>query len=264
MKLKRKLRFSRGGIHRGEVLPFAFKGAKMTKKSKNKSYSNETQKKAAHFELRHIKPLTPNQEKTFNLYRQGYHLMLHGAPGTGKTFCALYLALNEILTGNSQYDKIIIIRSVVPSRDMGFLPGSMKEKIQVYEEPYREICDTLFGRGDGYDILKMKGLVHFTSTSFLRGITFNNSIVVLDEAQNLESHETHTVMTRLGDNSKIIICGDFKQTDLIKKYEKEGITRLMKIIGEINTFSHIQFETQDIIRSGLVRDYILAKEKLGL
>lgn len=266
MKSKRRLRFSREGIHEGEAPSFAFKGVHMSKKPKNKPnrQTEAQQKQAAHFELRQIKPLTPNQEKAFNAYQQGYHLMLHGFAGTGKTFCALYLALKEVLTNDSIYNKIIIVRSVVPSRDMGFLPGSMKEKAAVYEEPYREICDSLFGRGDGYDILKMKGLVQFTTTSFLRGITFNNAIVILDESQNLSFQEADTVMTRMGDESRIIVCGDFRQTDLVKPHEKEGITQLMAITRKINTFEHVEFQKDDIVRSGLVKSYIIQKDAMGL
>ena len=265
-KHKKKLRVLGEGGHAGDSSSSVFKGAKMSKKPKNRNANKEqeVQKKAAHFELRHIKPLTPNQEKVFNSYNKGYHLMLHGFAGTGKTFCALYLALNEILTNQSIYDKIVIIRSVVPSRDMGFLPGSMKEKIQVYEEPYREICTSLFKRSDAYDILKMKGIVHFTTTSFLRGITFNKAIVILDESQNLSFAECDTVMTRMGDESRLVICGDFRQTDLNKPHEKEGITQLMKITNRINTFQHIDFAKEDIVRSGLVRSYIIQKYELGL
>ena len=263
---KRKLRVSEESGHAGDSLSSAFKGVNMSKKPKNRNANKdqEAQKKAAQFELRHIKPLTPNQEKVFTSYQKGYHLMLHGFAGTGKTFCALYLALNEILTGNSIYNKIVIIRSVVPSRDMGFLPGSMKEKIMVYEEPYREICDSLFGRGDGYDILKMKGIVQFTTTSYLRGLTFNNAIVILDESQNLSFPECDTVMTRMGDESRLLVCGDFRQTDLNKPHEKEGVTQLMRITNRINTFQHVEFDKEDIVRSGLVKSYIIQKHELGL
>lgn len=270
MSIKNKRRVSKEGGHAGDLPSFAFKGVPMSKKPKNnkqQSFNNhqlEAQKKAAHFELRHIKPLTPNQERVFNAYNQGYHLMLHGFAGTGKTFCALYLALNELLTKETIYNKIVIVRSVVPSRDMGFLPGSMKEKIMVYEEPYREICDSLFGRGDGYDILKMKGLVQFTTTSYLRGLTFNNAIVILDESQNLSFPECDTVITRMGDESRLIVCGDYRQTDLNKPHEKEGITQLMRITSRINTFQSVEFEKEDIVRSGLVRSYIIHKHELGL
>ena len=141
----------------------------------------------------------------------------------------------------------------------------MKEKAAVYEEPYREICDNLFGRGDGYEILKMKGIIHFTTTSFLRGITFNKAIVILDESQNLTFQEADTVMTRMGDESRILVCGDFRQTDLInKRNEQEGITQLMSITHRINTFEHVEFQKEDIVRSGLVKSYIIQKDAMGL
>lgn len=264
MNIKNKNRSNRRGAYQnGDAPLFAFKGANMSKKPRTKTQNNN-EKKAAHFELKQIKPLTPNQDKVFTAYKQGYHLMLHGYAGTGKTFCALYLALNQLLTTDSIYNKIVIIRSVVPSRDMGFLPGSMKEKSAVYEEPYREICDSLFGRGDGYDILKMKGIVQFTTTSFLRGLTFNNAIVILDESQNLSFQECDTVLTRMGDESRLLVCGDYRQTDLNKPHEKEGITQLMRITNRINSFRHIEFGREDIVRSGLVKSYIIEKSELGL
>lgn len=237
----------------------------MSKKAKkNRNNVHHESQKNVHFDLKFITPLTANQTKAFDSYYEGFNLVLHGYAGTGKTFCALYLALDEILNKKTTYEKVIIVRSVVPSRDMGFLPGSMKEKIQVYEEPYKEICDTLFGNRAGYDILKMRGLIHFTSTSFLRGMTFNNSIVILDEAQNLSFQEVDTVMTRMGDNARIIVCGDFRQTDLNKPHDKEGITQLMRITHRINTVKHIEFQKEDIVRSGFVRSYIIQKAELGL
>lgn len=234
----------------------------MSKKTKNNSSKNHQHNN--HFELRHIKPLTPNQQLTFEAYKNGYNLMLHGYAGTGKTFCALYLALDELLTGRSNYDKIILIRSVVPSRDMGFLPGSIKDKIAVYEEPYKEICDDLFGRGDGFNILKMKNMIQFTTTSFLRGMTFNNAIVIVDETNNMTFQEIDTVMTRLGNESRVVFCGDYRQSDLMKPHEKTGIKEFMAITRRINTFRHVEFEKEDIVRSGIVRDYIINKTELGL
>jgi phosphate starvation-inducible protein PhoH len=235
----------------------------MSKKPKNNS-NNKSQMQHNHFELRTIKPLTANQQMTFDYYRKGYNLMLHGYAGTGKTFCAFYLALEELLTGKSNYDKIILIRSVVPSRDMGFLPGSIRDKIAIYEEPYKEICDDLFGRGDGYNILKMKNMVQFTTTSFLRGITFNNAIVIVDETNNMTFQEIDTVMTRLGNESRVVFCGDYRQSDLNKPHEKTGIREFMAITRRINTFKHVEFEKEDIVRSGVVRDYIINKTELGL
>ena len=235
----------------------------MAKRAKQTPKNHEQNNNKNHFELRSIKPLTTNQNRTFDSYTKGLNLILHGYAGTGKSYISLYLALKEILTGTSNYDKIIIVRSVVPSRDIGFLPGSIKDKIKVYEEPYKEICDDLFGRGDGYDILKMKGLITFTTTSFLRGMTFNNAIVIVDELQNMTFPELDTVMTRMGDNSKVIFCGDFRQTDLTNEREKSGILHFLNITKRMqNRFDYIEFEKQDIVRSGLVRDYIIKRTEM--
>jgi phosphate starvation-inducible protein PhoH len=173
----------------------------------------------------------------------------------------MYLALEEVLEPSPIYDKIIIVRSVVPSRDVGFLPGNIKEKTRVYEEPYKEICDDLFGRGDGYDILKMKNLVQFTTTSFLRGITFNNAIVIVDELQNMSFGELDTVMTRLGDHSKVLFCGDFRQSDLTHEKDKSGLLDFINITKRMNRFEYIEFEKADIVRSSLVRDYIIKRSE---
>jgi phosphate starvation-inducible protein PhoH len=216
-----------------------------------------------HFELKKIIPLTSNQSKTFSDYQQGYNLILHGFAGTGKSYISLYLALNEVLT-SPIYEKIVIVRSVVPSRDIGFLPGSIKEKIKVYEEPYKEICDDLFGRGDGYDILKMRNIVNFTTTSYLRGLTFNKSIVIVDELQNMCFGELDTVMTRMGDQSRVIFCGDFRQTDLVNEKDKSGISKFINITKRMDKFEYIEFEKNDIVRSGLVRDYIIKRTEMGL
>lgn len=229
----------------------------MAKKSKSHRNTRQNNNQNNHFELRTIKPLTPNQDKTFSYFDQGHNLMLHGSAGTGKTFCALYLALREILSGNSEYDKIIIIRSVVPSRDMGFLPGSSKEKSRVYEEPYQEICDDLFGRGDGYEILKMKKIIEFTTTSFLRGLTFNKAIVIVDECQNMNFGELSTIMTRIGDVCKVIFCGDTRQTDFQDNRDKTGLRHFVNILKKMPEFKFIEFYVGDIVRSGVVKSFII-------
>jgi phosphate starvation-inducible protein PhoH len=213
------------------------------------------------FNLRTITPLTTNQELTFKTYESGSNLMLHGVAGTGKTFISMYLALREILSGSSPYEKIIVLRSVVPVRDLGFLPGGIKDKIKAYEEPYKEICDDLFSNGQGYNILKAKNLVEFTSTSFLRGMTFNNSIIIVDEFQNNSFSEINTVMTRVGENSKIIFCGDIRQTDLKKSEEKDGIRHFIEITRRMGRFEHIEFDQSDIVRSGLVKQYLIESTK---
>lgn len=244
-------------------VPFSLKGETMSKRKVKKQQDPQNIHRN-HFELRTVSPLTPNQQLTFDAYRKGMNLMLHGYAGTGKSYISLYLALQEVLSGQSNYDKVIIVRSVVPSRDIGFLPGSVKEKIRVYEEPYKEICDELFGRGDGYDILKMRGMIHFTTTSFLRGLTFNNAVVIVDELQNMTFPELDTVMTRMGDYSKIMFCGDFRQTDLVKETDKSGLMSFINITKRMNKFAYIEFEKQDIVRSGLVRDYIIKRTEMGL
>lgn len=218
-------------------------------------------KEQTHFNMKKIYPLTPTQELVFQQYKQNKNLLLHGVAGTGKTFVSLYLALNEILNTKCYYDKVIILRSVVPSRDIGFLPGSIKEKTEVYEEPYKIICDELFQRGDGYDILRMKRLIEFSTTSFLRGMTFKNSILVVDEVQNMSYPELSTVITRLGDNCKIILSGDYKQSDFTRDHEKKGIIHFMNILKTMSEFSFIEFDYSDIVRSELVKNFIIAEGK---
>ena len=231
----------------------------MKKPSKQQKHHKPLQ----HFALRNIQPLTVNQQRTFQAYHSGKHILLHGVAGTGKTFISLYLALQEILAKtNGDYDRVVIVRSVVPSRDMGFLPGSASEKAKVYEEPYKEICDDIFGRGDGYDILKNKKLVSFVTTSHLRGMTFHNSILVIDETQNMSGSELDTVITRVGQNCKIIFCGDFKQTDLNNR-ERGGFFNFMEIIRRMNNFEFIEFGIDDIVRSDMVKEYITIKDKMG-
>lgn len=234
------------------------------KKTRNQQrQNNENIAERNHFELRHIKPLTASQAKVFEAYEQGSNLMLHGYAGTGKTFLSLYLALRDVLV-EENFKRVVIIRSVVPSRDMGFLPGTEKQKAEVYEQPYHEICDDLFGRGDGWKILKMKRLVEFTTTSFLRGTTFNDSIIVVDEANNMNFQEIDTVMTRIGNNSRIIFCGDYRQTDLLKPHDKTGILQFMEVTKRMPSFDHVEFGIGDIVRSGTVKEYIIEKTAMGL
>jgi len=265
-KIQNSQQFSRRGFRQKKAKSsFAYKGVTMAKKKLKANFSNNQEIMAKNrFELRHITPLTPNQQKTFSSYRNGQNLVLHGFAGTGKSFVSMYLALEEILGGSTKYDKVIVVRSVVPSREVGYLPGSIKEKTKVYEEPYKEICDDLFGRGDAYDILKMRGVIHFTTTSFLRGLTFNNAIVIVDELQNMVFPELDTVMTRMGEHSKIIFCGDFRQTDLTHDRDKRGLEHFLNITKKMNRFDYIEFEKNDIVRSGLVKDYIIKRTELGV
>jgi len=216
-----------------------------------------------HFQPKNIKPLTDNQSLTFDLYKKYGNLVLHGVAGTGKTFIAMYLAIQELLSKDSSYDKIVIIRSAVPTRDVGFLPGTLDEKMAVYEQPYKVICDDLFGRGDAYGILKHKGQIEFESTSFLRGTTFNNCIIIVDEMQNLAWKECDTIITRVGDNSKIVFCGDYIQSDLESR-DRNGIIKFLDVLESMNCFGFVDFVPDDIVRSGLCKSYIFAKLAKGL
>ena len=211
---------------------------------------------AASLTLHEIEPLTRNQVAAFE---SDQHLVLHGVAGTGKTFISLYLAFDDMIKG--LYDRTIIIRSAVPTRDIGFLPGTEKEKSAVYEEPYKDICIELFDRGDAYEILKNKNLVQFMTTSFIRGITLRDSVVIVDECQNMSFHELDSIITRVGEGSRIIFCGDFRQSDL---GGKNGLHEFIRILKAMNRFDLIDFQVSDIVRSGFVKDYIIAKSELGL
>ena len=210
-----------------------------------------------------FQPITENQQKTYDAYKNDKHLLLHGIAGTGKTFLSLYLSLEEVLDPSTVYDDVFIVRSVVSTRDIGFLPGDEQEKVSIYEAPYRSICRELFGIKDSYDALKQQNNVKFMSTSFIRGITINNAVVIVDECQNLNFHELDSIITRIGKNSKIIFCGDYTQTDLTRDNDKRGIVNFMKILKSIKEFETIEFGIDDIVRSDFLKSYIIAKYKFG-
>jgi phosphate starvation-inducible protein PhoH len=205
-------------------------------------------------------PLTDNQKVTFDAYADGMDLMLHGFAGTGKSFISCYLAAEE-LDSTDQYENITLIRSVVSTRDMGFLPGTINDKSGVYAMPYHKIFADLYGRGDAYSLLESKGRLKFETTSFLRGHTLDNTIIIVDEMQNMTFQELDTVMTRGGENSKIIFCGDFRQTDLDQR-DRQGLTRFINITKRMNRFEYIEFDKEDIVRGGRVKDYIIARTEM--
>ena len=220
--------------------------------------------KSQNFNLKNINPLTENQRIAFEAFDEGKHLMLHGMAGTGKTFLALSKSIDALMSNKGVQNKIYIVRSVVPTRDMGFLPGNQKEKMKVYEAPYYAICTELFNRSDAYEILKQKNAIEFISTSFIRGITMNNCYVIVDEVNNMTFHELDSVITRIGKGCRVLFCGDFRQSDLTKEQERNGLKDFMKVIGKLNDFVHVDFLEQDIVRSKLVKEYIIARQKLGL
>ena len=224
-----------------------------------------TKKHWSKHDLRSVRPLTENQHSMFTQYFQGDNLVAYGSAGSGKTFLALYLAACDILDGNKPQDHIIIVRSAVPSRELGFMPGTLEEKISLYEMPYRDILSELFGRFGTYDNMKEANLVRFLTTSYIRGITWDDAIVIVDEGQNMTEHEINSIMTRIGHNSRIIFTGDLAQNDLIngKRTEKTGMKRLLKVIENMSEFSSVCFTTKDIVRSEFVKSWIIANEILG-
>lgn len=234
------------------------KVSRSDKRQARQQKKTEEQKKN-NLQLKHIEPITYNQGLVFRDFNNGKSLLIHGLPGTGKSFISLYLALSEIDT-YKEYNNITIIRSVVPSRDMGFLPGSIKEKSKIYELPYQAICAELYGRGDAYEVLKNKQIIDFQTSSFLRGLTMDNQIIIVDECQNMTFQELSTIITRTGENSRIIFCGDYRQTDLKYDREKQGIIEFMQILKRMNKyFTCVEFNEEDIVRSGLVKDFIIKK-----
>ena len=220
-------------------------------------------------QLKDIEPLTENQTKAFEAYEEGKNLYLYGCAGTGKTFIAMYLALREILSGTTPYEKLYMVRSLVPTREIGFLPGDHDDKSNLYQIPYKNMVKYMFKMPDDpafdmlYDNLKAQETISFWSTSFLRGTTLDNAIVIVDECQNLNFHELDSIITRVGENCKIIFAGDALQTDLIKTNEKNGILDFMKILELMDEFASIEFDVNDIVRSGLIKSYILSKMHLG-
>tara|TARA_B100000945_G_scaffold194019_1_gene155813 strand:+ start:390 stop:1145 length:756 start_codon:yes stop_codon:yes gene_type:complete len=221
-------------------------------------------------QLTDIKPLTDNQKLVFDAYENDKNLFLYGCAGTGKTFIAMYLALKEILSNKTAYEKLYIVRSLVPTREIGFLPGDHEDKSNLYQIPYQNMVKYMFKMPDDpafemlYDNLKAQETISFWSTSFLRGTTLDNAIVIVDECQNLNFHELDSIMTRVGNDSKIIFAGDIAQTDLVKTNEKNGILDFMKILEVMDEFANIEFDVNDIVRSGLIRNYIITKLQLGL
>ena len=231
--------------------------------TKKRTAAEEAQKQ--HFSIRNIQPLSENQEKTFTAYNEGKHLVLSGSAGSGKSFLAMYLALKDLVKGSQQdYKKLIIIRSAVPSRDLGFVPGTLEEKSKVYQDPYKNIANELIGRGDAWHFLLNKEIIEFQTTSFLRGLTFTDCIIIFDEFQSATFHEIDTVLTRIGENCRFILCGDFNQNDLSIKREKTGFESALNILRNMDDVEEVRFTIDDVVRSGFVKNYLVEKEKQGL
>ena len=220
--------------------------------------------------MRAITPLTPNQEELFRCYENNQNVVAYGCAGTGKTFITLYNALRDVLDPKTPYEKIYIVRSLVSTREIGFLPGDHEDKSSLYQIPYKNMVKYMFEMRTEADFqmlygnLKTQGTIDFRSTSFIRGTTFDKAIIIVDELQNLNYHELDSIMTRVGEETKIMFCGDATQTDLIKQNERNGIHDFMRVLRLMSSVDIIEFGVEDIVRSGLVKEYILAKMELNL
>ena len=217
-----------------------------------------------------VQPITANQKIAFKAYEDNKNLFLYGAAGTGKTFITLYMALKQVLNPLTQYNKVVLVRSLVSTREIGFLPGDHEDKSALYQIPYKNMVKYMFELPTDNEFemlwgnLKAQESVTFWSTSFIRGTTLDNSIVIIDESQNLNFHELDSIITRVGEETKIMFCGDVAQTDLIKTNEKNGILDFQKIITRMPEFEQVEFGVDDIVRSGLVKSYITSKIELGM
>tara|TARA_R110002073_G_scaffold39137_3_gene111836 strand:- start:1362 stop:2075 length:714 start_codon:yes stop_codon:yes gene_type:complete len=231
-----------------------------TKKNKEISLSN----------LVSIKPITDNQKVVFDSWKEEKNHFLFGAAGTGKTFISLYLAMQNVLDLKSPYEKVVLVRSLIPTREIGFLPGDEEDKAALYQVPYQNMVKFMFEQPNEqsfinlYDRLKGQGSLYFLSTSFLRGLTFDNAIIIVDECQNMNFHELDTITTRVGQDSRIVFCGDFDQSDLQKMNERNGLHDFLRILEEMDEFNCVEFTIGDIVRSGFVRSYLINKIKLGI
>ena len=217
-----------------------------------------------------IAPITENQKILFDSYANNKHLVAYGCAGTGKTFVTLYNALKDVLNENTPYEKIYLVRSLVSTREIGFLPGDHEDKADIYQIPYKNMVKFMFEMSSDsefemlYGNLQAQDTIKFWSTSFLRGTTLDNAIVIVDEFQNLNFHELDSIITRVGENSKIMFCGDARQTDLVKTNDRNGIIDFMNILRKMPSFDIIEFGIEDIVRSGLVKEYIIAKMEAGI
>lgn len=214
-------------------------------------------------DLKTFEPLTDNQKKFFDYYKRGdYFIGCFGSPGVGKSFLSLLKGFEEVLDKSNPFNQVVVVRSAVQVRDQGYVPGDLDEKMAIYEQPYKEICATLFGRNDAWDRLKEQGHARFISTSAIRGISIDGAIIVVDEAQSMTWHELNSVISRVGHRSKIIFVGDLKQNDLLKnKNDVSGLAKFISVARTMPEFSEIEFTPDDIVRSSLVKSWIIACDK---
>lgn len=219
-------------------------------------------KKWTKYDIKNIRPITEAQEQMFAYYQQGKHIVAHGSPGTGKSLLSLFMAISDILDPSTPYHQLLIIRSAVATRDQGFLPGTLAEKQSCFETPYHDIFEFLFGRKSTYEDMKRANIIQFMSTSYVRGLTWDNSVIFVDETENCNFHEINSIVTRVGNDSKIILAGDIKQSDLLKSTKDIcGMGRLIDIAGRMDEIATVQFTADDIVRSSFVKSWIIASDQ---
>jgi len=240
----------------------------LMEQSDRKSQHQPVASNSLKMKLDHLKtfdPLTDNQKKLFDAYKQGHYFIgVLGSAGTGKTFCSMYKGIEEVMDKTNSFKRVVVVRSCVQTRDVGFLPGSLDEKQEIYELPYKEIAATLFDRPDAWDRLKEQGYARFISTTAIRGISIDDAVVIVDEAQSMTWHELSTIMTRVGYRSKIIFVGDWRQNDLIKsRNDTSGLLEFLNVARKMSEFTEIEFNRDDIVRSSLVKSWVIACEESG-
>lgn len=219
-------------------------------------------------DLEQIQPKNKNQELAFQLWQRDQVdcLALTQQAGVGKTLLAMYFALESVLDESTPFEKVVVIRSAVQGRDIGFLPGSEEEKNAQYEEPYSQACDFLFPWKNSYLSLKKAGKLEFRNTSFLRSINLEKSVVVLDESQNCTFGELMTGITRVANRSKFILCGDYNQNDLYRKNnDVSGLLKFLEVYRNMRDVNcgEVRFELEDIVRSGIAKAALVSAHELG-
>ena len=169
-------------------------------------------------------------------------MTMTGVPGSGKTYLALMTALSEIEKENKK--RIIFTRPIqTVGKDIGFLPGSLSEKMAPWLSPIVDNFRNQFGDMSYFNLMMEKGTIDVAPLSYIRGRSFNDAIIIVDEAQNATVHELKTIITRTGKNSKILLLGDIEQVDLpyINKYSN-GLTIVIEKLKNENLVGHIHFE----------------------
>lgn len=204
-----------------------------------------------------VVPMNETQRQMIFAFSQGLNIVAYGSAGTGKSYVGCALALEKLF--KRQSEKIVIVRSAVSSRSLGFLPGNLDEKADPYKAPYKQIINRLCGNGTAWDILIKKEMIEFITSSYVRGITIDNATVIVDEFQNCNQNEAMSILTRVGENCQVILLGDTKQTDL--KKDESCFDWVMSVAQRMpRWFDLVHFYPKDIVRSGFCKDLIIAIE----